>query len=158
MNIEVKKADLKISKQFSAGKYAIDSTGIIRMMDIGYVPKITAEFGMRFHPILHINKMHTGIDIRVPLDTPVYAMADGIVIISESYPNYGNLIGIDHGCGIISLYAHNSKLLVLEGEWVKKGQMITRSGSTGYSTGPHLHFEVRKNGKPINPRTYFTIG
>lgn len=139
-------------------KYTGSKTGILRVSDIGYVPRITSPFGMRFHPILKKNIMHYGIDIGVPSGTPVYAMADGVVIIAGVENGYGNVVVIDHGSGLTTLYAHNSKLLVSRGEKVTKGQMISKSGSTGYATGPHLHFEVAINGTQINPEPYLIIG
>lgn len=148
----------KLAKKNGKGKYSGEKVGIVRAADIGRVPKITSPFGMRYHPILHKNKMHTGIDIGVPSGTPVYAMSSGEVIISEYLSGYGYVVAIDHGGGITSLYAHNSKLLVRVGEKIKKGQNISKSGNTGNSTGPHLHFEVRLNGTPINPEPYLIIG
>ena len=139
-------------------KYSGSKTGILRVSDIGYVPKITSPFGMRFHPILKKYIMHYGIDIGVPSGTPVYSMADGVVIIAGYENGYGNVVVIDHGSGLTTLYAHNSRLLVSKGERVTKGQMISKSGSTGYATGPHLHFEVAINGTQINPEPYLIIG
>ncbi|TDT63710.1 murein hydrolase activator EnvC family protein [Fonticella tunisiensis] len=138
--------------------YSGSKTGILKVSDIGRIPPITSPFGWRVHPILKVPKYHSGIDIGIPSGTPVYAMSDGTVIIARYYGSYGNTVVIDHGGGITSLYAHNSALLVSEGQQVKKGQMISKSGSTGRSTGPHLHFEVRQNGDPINPMPYYVVG
>lgn len=112
---------------------------------------ITSEFGMRYHPILKVYKMHTGIDIRAASGTKVLAANDGTVIKAGWNNSYGNLVMIDHGGGIVTLYAHNSKLLVKTGDVVSRGQNIALSGSTGMSTGPHIHFEVRVNGEYKNP-------
>jgi len=112
---------------------------------------ITSGFGMRYHPILHYTKLHTGVDFGVPYGTSIMAAADGVVIFSGTMRGYGNAVVIDHGGGIATLYGHCSALLVNEGQNVSKGTIIGRVGSTGYSTGPHLHFEVRKDGTPVDP-------
>lgn len=116
--------------------------------------RVTSEFGMRFHPILKVNKMHTGIDIGAASGTNVLAANSGTVIKAGWNNSYGNVIMIDHGGGIVTLYAHNSKLLVSTGDVVARGQVIALVGSTGNSTGPHIHFEVRVNGEYENPRTW----
>lgn len=116
--------------------------------------RISSQFGWRMHPILRKRKFHSGIDLAAPSGTSVKAADTGKVIISGWNGGYGNFIAIDHGNGISTAYAHNSRLLVKEGDMVLKGQEIAKSGSTGLSTGPHLHFEVRKNGAPVDPLTY----
>ena len=114
---------------------------------------ITSEFGMRVHPITGRYAMHTGIDIGVPTGTAVHAGADGIVYFSGwNSGGYGNLVMIDNGSGIVTLYAHNSSLAVSAGTVVHRGDIVAYAGSTGNSTGPHVHFEVRVNGSPQNPR------
>lgn len=109
---------------------------------------------MRFHPILKKNKMHTGMDIGAPKGANIVAAENGTVIQAGWNNAYGNMIVINHGGNLVTLYAHASKLLVSVGQQVTKGQVIAKVGSTGYSTGPHLHFEVRKNGDPVNPSSY----
>ncbi len=121
----------------------------------GYT-KITSPYGNRYHPILKKNKMHTGIDIAVPAGKNVVAANDGKVIFSGYYGGYGNAVIIDHGGKMSTLYAHNSKLLVKEGDVVARGQTISLCGSTGLSTGPHVHFEVRVNGETVDPLPYVT--
>lgn len=116
--------------------------------------KITSPYGYRTHPILKKKKLHTGIDIAVPSGSTIVAANTGKVIYSGYNGGYGNTIIIDHGGKISTLYAHNSKLLVKVGTEVEKGKAIAKSGSTGLSTGPHLHFEVRKNGQHVDPMGY----
>ena len=116
--------------------------------------RITSPYGYRIHPILKTKKLHTGIDIAAGTGTNVIAANDGTVIFSGYYGGYGYAVIIDHGGKISTLYAHNSKLLVKEGDKVKRGQNIAKSGSTGLSTGPHVHFEVRENGQHKNPMPY----
>jgi murein DD-endopeptidase MepM/ murein hydrolase activator NlpD len=116
--------------------------------------RITSKYGMRFHPILKKNKMHTGIDIGAPKGTNIVAAENGTVLQAGWNNAYGNMVMINHGGNLVTLYGHASKLLVSTGQTVTKGQVIALVGSTGYSTGPHLHFEVRKNGDPVNPNPY----
>ena len=114
---------------------------------------ISCEYGYRYCPY-HGYELHSGIDIAVGTGTSIKAAAAGKVKQAYFNSSYGNMILLDNGNGINTLYAHNSKLLVKAGDKVKKGQVIAKSGNTGNSTGPHCHFEVRKNGSPVNPRDY----
>ena len=118
--------------------------------------KLASVYGMREHPIYHKPKMHTGVDISTPFDAPITTAEDGIVILSRWYGSYGKTIIVDHGSGYVTLYAHNNNLVAKEGDVVKRGQILSLAGSTGNSTGPHLHFEVRINGKPVNPLPWIT--
>ncbi len=117
---------------------------------------ISSYYGYRLHPILKKNRLHTGIDIKVPAGKNIVAANDGKVILSCSYGSYGNAVIIDHGGKLSTLYAHNSKLLVKEGDIVTRGQVVALCGSTGLSTGAHLHFEVRVNGATVDPLPYVT--
>jgi murein DD-endopeptidase MepM/ murein hydrolase activator NlpD len=116
--------------------------------------RLSSSFGWRYHPVLRKKKLHNGQDIAVPSGTPVLAADSGVVLVSGWQGGYGNFVAIDHGNGISTCYGHNSRLLVQVGDKVQKGQTIALSGSTGLSTGPHVHFEVRRNGTPINPLPY----
>ena len=116
---------------------------------------ITSYYGMR--TLNGVTKMHTGVDIGVPENSPVYASAAGTVVFSEWCGNYGYYIKIDHGNGIITGYAHNNELLYKVGDTVEKGEVIALSGSTGYSTGPHIHFEFIINGEFKNPLNYINL-
>lgn len=111
----------------------------------------TSGFGMRRHPLFGILHRHTGVDIAALWGTPVLAAAQGRVIYAGWFGGYGKIVVIDHGDGISTLYGHLSSLLVVAGDGVRRGQPVGRVGSTGYSTGPHLHFEVRIDGRPVDP-------
>lgn len=115
---------------------------------------ITSEFGKRTDPITLEESEHFGIDIDSPMDTKVKAAAKGIVLRAESNNYYGKYIMIDHGNGIVSLYGHLNKMSVSTGEVIKKGDIIALSGNSGRTTGPHLHFEIRKENIPVNPLDY----
>ncbi|MDI6812252.1 MAG: peptidoglycan DD-metalloendopeptidase family protein [Desulfitobacteriaceae bacterium] len=117
--------------------------------------EISSPFGWRTHPITHKKSLHTGVDIPAPSDTPIHAAGDGVVIYTGYFGAYGNVVIIDHGGGYSTLYAHQSKVGVSENEQVKAGKIIGYVGSTGWSTGPHLHFEVRVNGNPTDPLAFF---
>ena len=116
--------------------------------------RVSSPFGYRIHPVLGIKKLHTGIDIPAPTGTPTVAVSSGTVIYSGVQGSYGNTVMIQHDNGLVSLYAHNSSLVVKVGDQVKKGQVVAKIGSTGRSTGPHLHFEIRVNGTAQNPLNY----
>lgn len=121
----------------------------------GYT-RITSNYGMRTHPITGVYKLHTGVDLGAPMGANFVAANDGIVTKAGFNTAYGNMVIIDHGGGVSTLYAHGSEILVTVGQTVKKGDNILKVGSTGYSTGAHAHFEVRVNGQPVNPLPYIT--
>jgi murein DD-endopeptidase MepM/ murein hydrolase activator NlpD len=128
-------------------------TGIYTWPAPGY-RSITSSFGMHYHPILKTNKLHTGVDIGAPMGAKIVAADAGKVMFAGWQEGYGQVTIIDHGAGMSTLYAHQSKFAVSSGQSVKKGDVIGYVGSTGWSTGPHLHFEVRVNGTPTNPMSY----
>ena len=119
---------------------------------------ITSNYGMREHPIQGVVKQHTGLDIGgAALGTPVVAAADGVVTYAGWLGGYGNCVMINHGDGVVTLYGHGNKILTTVGKEVKQGETIMEVGSTGNSTGPHLHFEVRINGSYTNPLNYVKV-
>lgn len=118
------------------------------------VGPITSPFGWRLDPVMHKWWIHTGIDIGVPSGTPIHAAAAGTVIVRQWLNGYGYTVIIEDGQGVSNLYAHQSQFNCYVGEQVQQGQVIGYVGETGWATGPHLHFEVRINGKPVNPMPY----
>lgn len=115
---------------------------------------ITSPFGPRRHPIFGVRSMHSGIDLAAPYGTPIKASEGGVVIYSGWYGGYGKVVILDHAKGFSTLYAHLSSTKVAVGARVRQGEVVGFEGSTGYATGPHLHFEVREQGKPKNPVIY----
>ena len=118
------------------------------------VAPITSDFGWRIHPIYGTRRLHAGTDFGVDEGTPVHAADGGVVVEAGWVSGYGYTVIIDHGNGMSTLYAHNSEVAVSPGQTVSKGQVVSYSGNTGGSTGPHLHFEVRINGEPTDPMGY----
>ena len=116
--------------------------------------RITSPFGMRVHPVSKTRKMHNGIDLAAPSGTNVLAAGDGVVIIAGWWGGYGNTVVIDHLNGFWTLYAHMSKISVKDGDDVKTGKKVGEVGNTGVSTGAHLHFEVRKDEQPVDPKKH----
>ncbi|TYO98241.1 murein DD-endopeptidase MepM/ murein hydrolase activator NlpD [Geothermobacter ehrlichii] len=115
---------------------------------------LTSTFGMRKSPFTGRRKMHEGLDIAARTGTPVHATADGVVTQAGIAPGYGKLVVIDHGYGYKTYYAHNSRIYVKVGQRVRRGDRIAAVGNTGSSTGSHVHYEVRRNGVPVNPRKF----
>lgn len=154
---QIEEVENEIAK-LTADSYTIDSKYIGGEMawPIPGHTRISSNYGMRTHPITGIYKLHTGVDISAGTGTDFVAANDGIVTKADYNGAYGNMVIIDHGGGISTLYAHGSEIMVHTGQVVKKGDVVLKVGSTGYSTGPHAHFEVRINGQPTNPLPYIT--
>lgn len=127
----------------SSGRFQLPASG-----------RLSSPFGYRVHPISRVRKLHTGQDISAPSGSPIYAAESGVVVSAGWRGGYGNATVVDHGAGVATLYAHQSRFAVRAGQHVARGQLIGYVGSTGYSTGPHLHFEVRVNGSPTDPAPY----
>ncbi len=148
--------DLRRESQEEVQGFLNDQRSLLAAKPRGWPTKgwLTSTFGMRESPFTGRQKMHEGVDIAARTGTPIFATADGIVSRSETAPGYGKLVVIDHGYGYRTYYAHNSKLFVKVGQRVKRGEQIAAVGNTGSSTGPHVHYEVRLNGVPLNPNKF----
>lgn len=141
-----------ILKKFSKNTEVLQHTPAIRPV----AGEVISGFGKRLHPILKIRKMHTGLDFQAPMNTPVYATADAYVkFTGYSSGGYGNQIDLDHKFGYSTKYAHLSKIVVKKGQTIKRGDLIGYTGSTGLSKGPHLHYEILKDGEKIDPIDFF---
>ena len=156
-------ADLKADAQFrtlfqSWKKLDTRPQGAIAIPSVQPVQHLqfTSNFGIRSDPFRGTAAMHAGVDIPGPVGTPIYATADGIVDHAARLGGYGNMVEINHGKGIATRYGHLSKILVADGTRVTRGQLIALMGSTGRSTGPHLHYEVRIDGHAVNPVPFLT--
>jgi murein DD-endopeptidase MepM/ murein hydrolase activator NlpD len=141
-----------IETTYDQNKVRFSHLPAIKPMDGFYSPN---SFGMRLHPILNFVRKHDGVDIINEVGTPVYASAEGTIDFTGHKGDYGLAVEINHGYSLKSLYGHLSKILVHEGQKVKRGELIAHSGNTGLSSGPHLHYEVRVNGVAQNPTYYF---
>lgn len=117
--------------------------------------RLASGFGMRMHPVLKVPKLHKGTDFSANTGTPIYATGDGKVKLAGRHGGYGNAVIINHGYGYETLYAHMSRIKIKNGQAVKRGDVIGYVGNTGLSTGPHLHYEIHKDGTPIDPVSYF---
>jgi murein DD-endopeptidase MepM/ murein hydrolase activator NlpD len=117
-----------------------------------------SAFGWRIDPITGGSALHTGLDFQAETGSPILAAAGGVVVTQEYHPAYGNMVEIDHGNELITRYAHSSKVFVKKGDLVKRGQKIAEVGTTGRSTGPHLHFEVWVEGVPQDPQKFLNAG
>ncbi len=160
------RGDAEFSQLFASWKSLDEGKGIsgVATRPIVSVPSsmplaklnLTSEYGMRTHPVLRRRAKHNGVDLAAPRGTPVYATADGLVARADRFGSYGNYIQIEHGGELQTRFAHLSGFEVAAGDRVKKGDLIGYVGSTGRSTGPHLHYEVRISGEPVNPIPYMT--
>ncbi len=152
---QIKEIETEIRKLAVANVSESYIGGVMAWPVPGYT-RITSQFGMRTHPITGVYKLHTGTDIGAPIGANFIAANDGIVTYAGYNKAYGNMVMIDHGGGIVTLYAHGSEILVHVGDIVTQGSPVLKVGSTGYSTGPHAHFEVRVNGEYVDPLNYIT--
>jgi murein DD-endopeptidase MepM/ murein hydrolase activator NlpD len=156
-------ADLRADSQFRTlfqtwKKFDAPQQGVIAIPSVHPVHSLsfTSNFGIRSDPFRGTAAMHAGVDIPGPVGTPIYATADGIVSHSGRQGGYGNMVELNHGKGIATRYGHLSKILVSDNARVTRGQLIALMGSTGRSTGPHLHYEVRIDGHAVNPVPFLT--
>jgi len=134
----------------------LSSMPAIQPMSNKDLRRLSSFFGYRMDPFYKVMKHHEGVDFSAPVGTDIYATGDGVVVdINLSKRGYGNNVKIDHGFGYHTFYAHCSKILVKKGQQIKRGQIIAKVGNTGKSTAPHLHYEVHKNNRPIDPINYF---
>lgn len=152
-------SDREVRAAFSAWK-KLDTPGVstIAIPSVQPVDRLafTSNFGIRSDPFVGSARMHAGVDIPGATGTPIYATADGTVVHAERMGGYGNLVELDHGKGIATRYGHLSRIMVASGTQVKRGQLIALMGSTGRSTGPHLHYEVRIDDHAVNPVPFLT--
>jgi murein DD-endopeptidase MepM/ murein hydrolase activator NlpD len=144
---------LLIQRHTAQTRYSIAFRGTGQLI-IPCLGEITSGFGWRMHPVLGYERFHSGVDFGADYGTAIYAADRGTVIFAGWYGGYGNAVIIDHGGNMTTLYGHASELYVVEGQTVQRGQAIAAVGSTGLSTGPHLHFEVRRDGEPIDPMAF----
>jgi murein DD-endopeptidase MepM/ murein hydrolase activator NlpD len=150
--------DVELMKWTSNGRsdwFDTDASGAERSAGLmaPVAGRITSSFGMRYHPILHFARMHAGIDFGAAWGSPIVAAADGQVVAAGWTGGYGRQVQVAHGSGIVTTYSHMSSIAASPGEPVRQGEVIGYVGSSGLATGPHLHFEVRVNGHPVNPMT-----
>ena len=140
----------------SMGGLAPLRTSIPSRIPLNGVALSSSSYGMRVHPVLGGYRMHKGIDLPSPVGTPIYATADGVVERADWFSSYGLYVAIEHGGAMETRYGHMSRIAVAAGQSVRKGDVIGYVGTTGRSTGPHLHYEVRVNGEAVNPLAYMT--
>ena len=152
-NLQVSEIEAEI-KMLALNSISEDYIGGVMNWPVPGYTRLTSTYGMRVHPITGAYKLHTGIDIGAPLGANFVAAANGIVSKATFNTAYGNMVIIDHGGGVQTLYAHGDEILVQLGQVVSAGTEVLKVGSTGYSTGPHAHFEIRIDGQTVNPLNY----
>lgn len=152
--IQMAEIEIEIRKLSIAQSFGEDYIGGDMIWPIPGHTRITSNYGMRTHPITGVYSLHTGTDVGAPIGTNFVAAASGVVTKAGYNKYYGNMVIIDHGGGVQTLYAHGSEIEVELGDLVSKGDIVLKVGSTGYSTGPHAHFEIRINGETVNPLDY----
>jgi murein DD-endopeptidase MepM/ murein hydrolase activator NlpD len=154
--------DVQLMRWAEAGKTGwMDASGTdsaAQAMRLPVAASVSSSFGMRSHPILGSHRFHKGVDLRAAFGTPIRASADGRVAAAGWNGGYGREVRLDHGQGLQTLYAHMSRLAASPGQRVHAGEIIGYVGSSGLSTGPHLHYEVLKDGRPVNPLAARTVG
>jgi len=156
MFVEQSKSYQEVYELAKAQKGMLQSIPAIQPVANADLKRIASGFGMRIHPIYKITKMHTGLDFTADVGTEIYATGDGVIeAVDSKLAGYGRHVIIRHGYGFQTLYAHMSRVNVKPGEKVKRGQIIGYVGNTGASTGPHLHYEVIRNGEKVDPAFYF---
>ena len=146
--------EIEIRKLSVVQSFGEDYIGGDMIWPIPGYTRITSQYGMRTHPITGLYSLHSGTDVGAPTGTDFVAMASGVVTKAGFNKYYGNMVILDHGGGVQTLYAHGSEILVQLGDLISTGEPVLKVGSTGYSTGPHAHFEIRINGEAVNPVDY----
>ena len=160
MHNDLRDVEYKIAYQeeelTNLGEYLVEQSALLAATPSIIPVKgwITSVFGSRVDPFTKKVERHEGLDISSRMGTPIIAPADGVVTFAGNKPGYGLMLSIDHGYGITTVYGHNSRIFVAQGARVKRGMPISSVGNTGRSTGPHLHYEVRVNGVPVNPKKF----
>ena len=154
--IEVQSRSLDEIEKLASNKEALlEAIPAIQPIQNKDLTRVASGYGMRMHPILKYRKMHNGMDFTASTGTPIYATGDGVVIKASRATGFGNVVYVDHGFGYETRYAHMSKFNTKKGRKVKRGDIIGYVGNTGLSSGPHLHYEVHKNGRVINPVNFY---
>lgn len=160
LDMEVLRSQIQTAMESVQGikEYIVEQKDIYLATPSGWPVsgRVSSKYGYRTHPKSGARQLHTGVDISIPLGTEVLATADGIVTFSGWTMNSGNVVVIEHGRGFSTAYAHNREILVAVGDRVRRDDVVALSGSTGRSTGPHVHYEIWKDGRHVNPSAYLT--